>query len=341
MSDVATTDAPARRLRARSLGRASQAPAEVVHLLVLNEPIEDYDRPQTRADCASVPRPCPFVGCKYNLYLDVNVDNGSIRLNFPDREPSDLPADRSCVLDMTEDGASTLEHSGNAINLTRERIRQVEEAALAKVRNPRTSNPRNDPSPAMRLRDFEGHVSHGLTTPLGGAMLEPTASDMKGGEEPEEEHDVARLPHILDERLTDDDYSSAIHRIWDRRREDREALARGELHIVGDHYVSAQQLRVINVIRASWAQAGRAPSLDEIVQGADVQGTSEMGRRQNATSVLRILRELGLVTGARGELRVVEPPAPPAPAPAPATTEAPPASETAEPTAQEQSESQA
>ena len=336
MSDVATTAVPVRRLRARSLGRASQAPAEVVHLLVLNEPIEDYDRPQTRADCASVPRPCPFVGCKYHLYLDVNRDNGSIRLNFPDQEPSDLPADRSCVLDMADDGGATLEHSGNAINLTRERIRQVEEGALAKARNPRTSNPRSDPSPALKLRDFEGHESHGFATPLGAAMLEPTASDMKGGEEPEQEHDVTGLPHILDERLSDEDYSSAIHRIWDRWREDRKALARGELHVVGDHYVSSQQLRVIDAIRASWIQAGRAPSLDEIVQAAKVQGSSETGRRQNASSALRILRDLGLITGARGELRVVEPPAP-----AQTPAEAQPAPETVQSQAQEQSESQA
>ncbi|HZJ54956.1 MAG TPA: DNA-binding protein, partial [Myxococcaceae bacterium] len=46
----------------------------------------DENRPRTRADCINGPRPCLFVSCKHNLYLDVNPETGSIKLNFPDKE---------------------------------------------------------------------------------------------------------------------------------------------------------------------------------------------------------------------------------------------------------------
>src|SRR5687768_1099494 len=46
----------------------------------------DTQRPRTRAECVSGPRPCLFVSCKHNLYLDVNPETGSIKLNFPDKE---------------------------------------------------------------------------------------------------------------------------------------------------------------------------------------------------------------------------------------------------------------
>ena len=49
-------------------------------------------RPKTRADCINGPRPCLFVSCKHNLYLDVNPETGSIKLNFPDKEIWELRA---------------------------------------------------------------------------------------------------------------------------------------------------------------------------------------------------------------------------------------------------------
>jgi hypothetical protein len=84
-----------------------------------------FARPQTRADCADIPRPCPFVGCVHNLYLDVNEDTGSIKLNFPDLEPWELP--HSCSLDEAGCGEHTLDQVGALMNITRERVRQLEE----------------------------------------------------------------------------------------------------------------------------------------------------------------------------------------------------------------------
>jgi len=89
-------------------------------------------RPKTRADCVSGPRPCLFVSCKHNLYLDVNPETGSIKLNFPDKEIWELQY--TCALDVAEKGGITLEEVGEIMNLTRERIRQVETRGLMKLR---------------------------------------------------------------------------------------------------------------------------------------------------------------------------------------------------------------
>jgi hypothetical protein len=46
----------------------------------------DACRPKTRADCADVPRPCPFVSCRWNLYLDVD-NRGVVTIPRPDVPP--------------------------------------------------------------------------------------------------------------------------------------------------------------------------------------------------------------------------------------------------------------
>lgn len=97
-------------------------------------------RPKSRADCINSPRPCVFVSCKYNLYLDVNPETGSIKLNFPDKEIWEL--EYTCALDVAEKGGITLEEVGEIMNLTRERIRQVETRGLEKVRTATEAEPK-------------------------------------------------------------------------------------------------------------------------------------------------------------------------------------------------------
>jgi hypothetical protein len=48
-------------------------------------------RPRDRGQCATGARPCPWVSCKFHLYLDVNPETGSIKLNFPDLEVWEMP----------------------------------------------------------------------------------------------------------------------------------------------------------------------------------------------------------------------------------------------------------
>lgn len=88
-------------------------------------------RPKTRAECVGAPRPCPFVSCKYHLYLDVQPRTGAIKLNFPDLEVEEMKV--SCALDVADRGGVTLEEAGAIMNLTRERIRQIEVRAMAKL----------------------------------------------------------------------------------------------------------------------------------------------------------------------------------------------------------------
>ncbi|MBL9037177.1 MAG: DNA-binding protein [Archangium sp.] len=119
--------------RRRALNLVDPEEAELLSELSTN-------RPKTRADCVSSPRPCVFVSCKYNLYLDVNPETGSIKLNFPDKEIFEL--EYTCALDVAEKGGITLEEVGEIMNLTRERIRQVETRGLEKVRTATEAEPK-------------------------------------------------------------------------------------------------------------------------------------------------------------------------------------------------------
>jgi hypothetical protein len=137
-----------REVRARTISvkRMTKRELEIGRLLY---PESDYEKPRVRSECADGPRPCPFVSCKYHLYIDVSARTGAIKLNFPDLEVWDLG--ESCALDVADRGGTTLEDVGAIMNLTRERIRQVEVKALAKLEALRDM---------MALRDYvdEGPV---------------------------------------------------------------------------------------------------------------------------------------------------------------------------------------
>lgn len=118
-----------RRSKTIALKRLSDA--ERAETEAIFAEVEDA-RPDSREACRAAERPCPFVSCKYHLYLDVNPHTGSIKLNFPDLEVWELS--ETCALDVADRGGITLEEVGELLNLTRERIRQVEAAGLEKLR---------------------------------------------------------------------------------------------------------------------------------------------------------------------------------------------------------------
>jgi hypothetical protein len=87
--------------------------------------------PLTRGECKGLPRPCPFVACKHHLYIDVNVAGG-LRRNHPHLEVDEIP--ETCSLDVADRRPHTLEQVALAFNLARERVRQIEVEALAKLK---------------------------------------------------------------------------------------------------------------------------------------------------------------------------------------------------------------
>ena len=140
--DAATGDVPEisrkiRRRRRRTRPRSKtiamkRLTREELRQGALMYPPVDIPRPTTREECRGEQRPCPWVACKHHLYLDINPETGSIKINFPELEPWELQ--HTCALDVAERGGITLEEVGEIMNLTRERIRQVEVRGLLKLK---------------------------------------------------------------------------------------------------------------------------------------------------------------------------------------------------------------
>src|SRR5690349_20886422 len=122
-----------RRTRPRSKTIAmKRLTREELRVGAMMYPPVDIPRPTSREECRGEMRPCPWVACKHHLYLDINPETGSIKINFPDLEPWELK--HTCALDVAERGGITLEEVGEIMNLTRERIRQVEVRGLLKLK---------------------------------------------------------------------------------------------------------------------------------------------------------------------------------------------------------------
>lgn len=90
-----------------------------------------FDRPRTRAECKDGIRPCPFVGCKHNLFLDV-TSTGAIKFNYGSVPPWQMA--HSCALDAADEGGMTLDEVGKLFGITRERVRQIENRLIDEIR---------------------------------------------------------------------------------------------------------------------------------------------------------------------------------------------------------------
>ncbi len=117
----------------RRNARRREEPSRVVRLAVVQAPPSPaYRRPQTRGDCEDMPRPCPFVACRYHLAFDV-LGGGGVRENFPDlvSMEDDSPLDlekmpATCALDEADRNGLEDTAVGVRMNLSRERVRQLE-----------------------------------------------------------------------------------------------------------------------------------------------------------------------------------------------------------------------
>ncbi len=120
-----------RAVRARTISVKRMSRRDVALTRSMTPPDAPLERPQTRAECVQGPRPCPHVTCRHHLYLDVSPRTGAIKLNFPDLEVWEMAI--SCALDVADEGGATLEDVGAIMNVTRERIRQMEIKALTRL----------------------------------------------------------------------------------------------------------------------------------------------------------------------------------------------------------------
>ncbi|MDF2692837.1 MAG: DNA-binding protein AsgB [Labilithrix sp.] len=179
-----------RDVRARTISVKRMTKRELELGRLLYPDVEDVVKPRTRAECLEGERPCPFVSCKHHLYLDVSARTGAIKLNFPDLEVWEMT--ETCALDVADRGGTTLEEVGAIMNLTRERIRQVEVKGLAKL---------------QALKDMESLRDYVDEGPIGKRRL-PVLAKNESEEEEEESESEEKSEESSDEDFDADAFAS-------------------------------------------------------------------------------------------------------------------------------------
>lgn len=136
---------------ARSLPRAHTVSIKRIRTrLVSAEQADTSDYrdpiPRTWGECieralGTASNPCAHVRCKHNLLLDVSEETGSYKVTWPHLasghygdEYEQLPR-HTCALRVADEGGMTLDEIGVMMNLTRERVRQIETKALLRLRD--------------------------------------------------------------------------------------------------------------------------------------------------------------------------------------------------------------
>ena len=176
-----------RDVRARTISVKRMTKREIELGRMLYPDVADVVKPKKREECAEALGPCPFVSCKHHLYLDVSAKTGAIKLNFPDLEVWEMTD--TCALRVADRGGATLEEVGTIMNLTRERVRQVEVKGLAKL---------EALSDMYELREY---VDEG---PVGKRRL-PVLTKVVAKEEVEEDEDDLEEP---DDDFNADEFAS-------------------------------------------------------------------------------------------------------------------------------------
>ena len=107
--------------------------------------IEHTERPRTWGECieralGTASRPCGYLRCKHNLLVDVDGRTGSYKVTWPHLASGSYGDEygaypqHTCALRVAEQGGMTLDEIGSVMNLTRERVRQIETKALYALR---------------------------------------------------------------------------------------------------------------------------------------------------------------------------------------------------------------
>ena len=110
---------------ARAFKRAGHVPSDAA---------SHPDRPRRRGDCIRAMRPCPWVSCRYHLFLDVNRRGSIIYRSTSD--VAELHGMRyTCALDAADDGGHSERAVGRVIKQTGASVREQAMRALLKLRN--------------------------------------------------------------------------------------------------------------------------------------------------------------------------------------------------------------
>jgi len=99
-------------------------------------------RPRTRSECADgLERPCPWVSCRYHLLLDVAEDGRLyVTQDLDEGDEDDIAKvlfrmPETCALDVAERGANNFVSIGRLLNVSKQRVEQVQVRALARIRD--------------------------------------------------------------------------------------------------------------------------------------------------------------------------------------------------------------
>jgi hypothetical protein len=137
--------------RSRALPRAHTVCVRRIRMTLVREAqvdTSDYTAkiPRTWGDCqeralGTATNPCAYLRCRHNLLLDISEDTGSYKVTWPHLasghygdEYDALPR-HTCALRVADEGGMTLDEIGVMMNLTRERVRQIETKALLRLRD--------------------------------------------------------------------------------------------------------------------------------------------------------------------------------------------------------------
>lgn len=290
----------------RSRTEGARELSRVVRLPVVDYPT-DVERPKTRGDCVDGPRPCPWVSCRHHLAIEVTrsalaneSSPDSVKFIFPGVELEDM--NDTCSLDVADAGGVSLDAAALTMNVTRERLRQIESKALARIRGEVSSSASlsRDERDAFReesdvLADF---APTGPVTPADRTGTDPGYTPRQlvipeaAPEEPTEE--PVRIASFIEAGLHDKEWGARVYRAYERRLVDRGLIvAAGKVHPRAEEVLNmvmpmAEDTKKIRAARDELrAKFGREPTSEEVAQVTGI-AVARCGRK---------LRDLARVNG--------------------------------------------
>ena len=135
----------------------------------------NHKRPKTRADCANVPRPCPYVGCRHHLFLEVTM-KGGIKMPYGDDVGVLESMPQTCSLDQAETGEMELRHLSKMLSLTDEGTLLIANSAYARLLQTRAVQEQsNGQAPNPRHKIMSGKPGRQVGAPFRKAVEKPKA----------------------------------------------------------------------------------------------------------------------------------------------------------------------